>query len=97
MNAKEPVDRDERTITLENAGFRWGYLLFAYALLIDVAVRSLLRREQAWDLLGLVVGFGIVMAAYQARHGLLTRMWVLAAIASVAAGALAAAVMVLLR
>ena len=97
MSHLEPVDRDERTVALENRGFRLGYLLLTYALLIDVAARSFFHREQSWDLLGFVVGFGILMAAYQARHGLLTRQWALAVFTSLAAGAVVAAVMVLLR
>ncbi len=97
MSAHEPVDRDERTVAVENAAFRWAYLLLTYALLIDVAARSLLRHEQSWDLLGLVVIGGILMAACQARHGLLQRKWALAVGASVVVGALAAMLMLVFR
>ena len=97
MSIDDPVDRDERTVALENAGFRWGFLLLTYALLVDVALRSLLHREQSWDLLGLVIVLGGIMAVYQGRRGLLTRRWALAAFGSLAVGALLAALTVFLR
>ena len=95
LSTNEPVDRDERTVALENKAFRWAYGLLSYALLIDVAVRSFLHREQPWDLLGLVIVGGILMAAYQARHGLLTRRWALALVASMVAAAIVAVIVAL--
>lgn len=97
MSINDPVDRDERTVALENAGFRWGFLLLTYALLLDVALRSFLRHEQSWDLLGLVIVLGVIMAAYQGRRGLLTRGWALAAFGALAVGVLLSVLTVLLR
>src|SRR5262245_19336149 len=91
MSANAPVDRDERTTALENVGYRWGYMLLTYVLLVDVAARSLLRREQPWDLLAFVVVGGILMGVYQARRGLLTRRWAIVAFTALAVGAVAAA------
>ena len=36
MSTPECVERDERTVTVENASYRWAYLFLAYALLADV-------------------------------------------------------------
>jgi hypothetical protein len=75
MSAAQTVDRDERTVSVENASYRWAYLLLSFALLVDVALRSFLYREAAWDLLGLVVAGGAVTTAYQAGQRVLTRRW----------------------
>jgi hypothetical protein len=75
MSTAHMVDRDERTTAVENASYRWAYLLLSFALLMDVALRSFLYREAAWDLLGLVVAGGVVTTAYQAGQRVLTRRW----------------------
>jgi hypothetical protein len=71
------VERDERTLAVENASYRWAYLLVTYALLVDMMYRSLVRQEAAWDLMALVVGGGIVCTVYQARQQILARGWVM--------------------
>jgi hypothetical protein len=71
MTTDENVERDERTIAVENASFGGGYAFLLIALLVDVTYRGLFRNEAAWDLLGLVIvssGFSMI---YQARH----RIW----------------------
>jgi hypothetical protein len=91
MSAAHLVDRDERTVAVEHASYRWAYLLLSYALLVDVACRSFLYGESAWDLLGLVVAGGAVTAAYQARHRVLTRGWVWTVLLVVVVAAVVAA------
>ena len=34
----QTIIRDERTITVENTSYRWGYLLLSFGLLVVVAV-----------------------------------------------------------
>lgn len=68
IDAGSKVERDERTIAVENAGYRWAYTAITYALLIDVMVRSLVRGEAPWDLLALVLAGGAITTAYQLRH-----------------------------
>jgi hypothetical protein len=80
MGAPQAVERDERTVAVENAGYRWAYLLLTYALLVDVMYRSLIRREATWDLLALVVVGGAVCTAYQARQKILAHGWVMKAV-----------------
>ena len=36
MSAGLSVERDERTVAVENASYRWSYLVVTYALLVDV-------------------------------------------------------------
>ena len=80
MSTAEYVEPDERTEAVENASYRWAYLLVTYALLVDVVYRSLVHQEAAWDLMALVVGGGVVCMAYQVRQKILARGWVTKAV-----------------
>ena len=93
MSAAHLVDRGERTVAVEHASYRWAYLLLSYALLVDVAIRSFLYKESCWDLLGLVVAGGVVTAAYQASHRVLTRRWAWTVLLVIGVAAVVAAVM----
>ncbi len=75
MNTTPSVERDERTVAVENAGHRWGYTFLACALLIDVAYRRIVRQEAAWDLLALVLVGGAVCVMYQACKKTLPHAW----------------------
>jgi hypothetical protein len=77
MTATQPVLRDERTVAVENASYRWAYSLLTYALLVDVMWRSLVRHEAAWDLMALVIAGGIFAGAYQFRQKILAQGWVM--------------------
>jgi len=92
-----PVERDERTTVVENAGYRWSYLVLSFGLLAIVAIRSLSRHEAAWDLLALVVLGGVVNAGYQALHRVLYRRWAVLTALTMIAAALVAALTVALR
>jgi hypothetical protein len=80
MSTPQAVERDERTVAVENASYRWAYLLLTYALLVDVMYRSLVRHEATWDLLALVVVGGAVCTVYQARRKILAHGWVMKAV-----------------
>lgn len=71
------VPRDERTTAVENASYRWAYLLLSFGLLISVAYRGFVRHESAWDLLALVLLGGVVTTLYQGRHQVLSGRWIL--------------------
>jgi len=71
------VERDERTVAVENASYRWAYNLLTYALLVDVMYRSLVRHEAPWDLMALVIVGGAVCSVYQARQKILAHGWVM--------------------
>lgn len=92
MSTADFVDRDERTVTVENASYRWTYFLLTYALLLDVMYRSWVRGEAAWDLMALVVVAGFVGTAYQARQKVLAHRWVMKAVLAACVAGLVAAV-----
>jgi hypothetical protein len=91
MSTQQCVERDERTVAVENASYRWAYLLLTYALLMDVVYRSLDRHEAAWDLMALVILGGAVCTVFQARQKILAHGWVMKVVlAACIAGVLAA-------
>ena len=77
MSTPQVVERDERTVAVENASYRWAYAVLTYALLVDVMYRSLVRHEAAWDLMAMVVGGGIICGVYQAHQKILAHGWVM--------------------
>ena len=93
----QTIIRDERTITVENSSYRWGYLLLSYGLLVVVAYRSFIWRQSSWDLLALVVLGGVVTTLYQWTHRVLSRHWVIVTIVAALLAAVVAVVSALLR
>jgi hypothetical protein len=91
------VPRDERTTAVENASYRWAYLLLSYGLLLSVAYRGFVRHESAWDLLALVLLGGVVTTLYQGRHQVLSMRWVLLMLLTLLVAGVLAAVVVVLR
>jgi hypothetical protein len=90
MSTTPTVDRDERTVAVENASYRWAYLFLSFGLLALVAYRSFVHHESPWDLMALVVLGGVLSAAYQGLHKVLTAQWAVTCLLTiVAAGALA--------
>ena len=75
MNPEQTLERDERTVAVENASYRWAAYFLTYALLIDAVYRSWARREAAWDLMLMVVIGGGIAAFYQGREKTLSRGW----------------------
>lgn len=90
MSTHEDVRRDERTVAVENASYRWGYILLTYALLVDVMCRAVVRHEAAWDLMALVIVGGAVSTVYQARQRTLAHGWTKAALLVACAAAVVA-------
>ena len=80
MSTPQVVERDERTVAVENASYRWAYAVLTYALLVDVMYRGLFRNEAAWDLMALVIVGGAVCTVYQARQKTLVHGWVMKAV-----------------
>jgi len=52
--------RNQRTIAIENAGYRWAYLTLSFGLLPSTAYRAFIRHEASWDLLRLVIAAVLV-------------------------------------
>jgi hypothetical protein len=97
MSTKSPAQRDERTVAVENAGYRWAYLFLSFGILVLVAYRSFVNQEQPWDLLWLTILGGGVGTAYQGWHRVLSRQWLVAVVCAVGAAAVLGALMVWLR
>jgi hypothetical protein len=92
------VERDERTLAVENAGYRWSYIGLAMGVLVVVAYRGWLYHQSSWDLLALVVLSGGFNAAYQGRKQVLARGWVVMTVVTfVVAGVVAAGIALLRR
>ena len=77
MNTLQEVQRDERTVAVENASNRWALVVLTYGLLVDVMYRGFVHHEAAWDLMGLVIASGVICTVYQAHHRTLARRWVM--------------------
>lgn len=91
------VEQDERTVAVENAGYRWAYLLMSFGLLVDVAVRGFVAKESSWDLLALVLAGGLVTTLYQGQKRILGRRFALGAVLTMLAAALVAFLITALR
>lgn len=97
MSTLPTVERDERTVAVENASYRWSYGFLSFGLLVLVAVRSFVYKESAWDLMALVILGGFLNTAYQGFHGVLSRQWAVACLASMIGAAILAAIIAFLR
>ncbi len=101
MAPTELVERDERTESIENASYALGYKVLSFAILLDVMYRSLRFGEAAWDLMGIVILSGAVLAAYQHKHAILGKRWlrmsVLAAAIALVVAAVAAIALMRIR
>ncbi len=93
----QPIYRDERTISVENASYRFGYLFLSFGLLVIVAFRSFFYKESNWDLMGLVILGGLVTTVYQAFHKTLSRRLLVVSLATAVVAALVAFVIVLIQ
>ena len=97
MSASRMIERDERTIAVENASYRWGYQFLSFGLLILVAYRSFVYQESSWDLLALVVLGGVLSAAYQGFYKVLSTGWAVSCVLTVAVAGVLAAFMTWVR
>lgn len=75
MSTDQIVQRDERTVAVVDASYRWGYPFILFALLIDVMYRGAVRHEAAWDLLALVIVSSGICTVYQARQKILGQVF----------------------
>jgi hypothetical protein len=68
MSTAKIVVRDERTVAVENAAFKWGYYILYFGLLLDCLYRHRLRHEGIGDLL-VVLGVSVVfISVYLIGH-----------------------------
>lgn len=53
MNSQQSVARDERTVAVENAAFKWAYHVLFFGLMLDCLYRLKIRHEETGDLFAL--------------------------------------------
>lgn len=75
MNTEQSVLRDERTIAVENASYKWAYLILVWPLIIDALYRQKELNEEVGDLIALICLSGVIGIAYQVRHRALVSHW----------------------
>jgi hypothetical protein len=97
MSAIPAVDRDERTVAVENASYRWAYLFLSFGLLTLIAYRSFVHHASNWDLMALVVLGGILSAAFQWFNKVLSAQWAATCLLTMVAAGTLAAITVWLR
>lgn len=91
------ADRDERTVSIENASYAIGYKVAAFALLIDIAYRAFKKDEPSWDLFAIVISSSLIMLGYQLRHRILTKQCVKFGIMAIVAGTITAIIVAVLN
>ena len=96
MTGKDVV-RDERTLSVENASYRLGYLFLAFGILVIAAYRGLVQEVGSWELLALVMISGVVTTLYQGRHRVLSGRWAAGVLGAMILAALLGAGIVFLR
>ena len=94
MSTTPFVGRDERTVAVENASYKWGCIFLCFALLIDGAYRGMVRHEAAWDLLALACAPGAICIVYQACHKTLPKGWVMTGVLIALLGGVIGAIVV---
>jgi hypothetical protein len=91
------IHRDERTVVVENASYRWGYRFVSFGVLVLVMYRSLALDQSIWDLFALLILGSAVPTAYQWYHRVLTVEWAKTQIIAMVAAAIVAMLVVLAR
>ena len=96
MTAKT-ILRDERTESIENASYRWAYLLLSYGLHLSTSYRTFVTHESSWDLLALVIAGGALASLYQGGQRVLSRRWGMMTVAAMVFALALATTLVLFR
>jgi hypothetical protein len=65
MTRQTPLEGDERAVAIAGAAYRLAYSVLIMALLIDVVVRGYVLKEDAWDLLALLIASGGVVSLFK--------------------------------
>lgn len=75
MSTDQSAKRDERTVAVENASYKWAYCFLAWPLVIDALYRQKVRNEEVGDLLALVCVSGAIGYVYLIRHKARVSIW----------------------
>lgn len=96
-SGRNGVNCDERTVAVENAGYKWACTFMSFGLLVAACYRSFVLHESTWDLLALVILGGGVGTTYQATHKILGRRWLVVFVSAFVLAAVIAALIALAR
>ncbi len=67
--------RDERTVSVENASYKIGFIMLSFGVLLILSVRGLVLHQAYWDLFALVMVSSWVAVFYQSTHQVRTASW----------------------
>ncbi len=68
MNTEQPLKRDERTVAIENASFKWAWYFLVWPLTIVALYRQKAMNEEVGDLIALVCISSAIAIIYQYKH-----------------------------
>jgi len=75
MNTEQRLKRDERTVAVENASFKWAFYFLAFGLVVDAIYRQKVRNEAIGDLVALVCVSSAISLVYLIRHKAMVSRW----------------------
>ena len=75
MNTELSLKRDERTVAVENASFKWAWYFLVWPLIIDAMYRQKALNEEVGDLVALVCISSAIAIVYQYRHKAVVSYW----------------------
>ena len=75
MSTPKSVVRDERTVAVENASYKWAYYFLVWPLVIDALYRQKVRNEEVGDLIALVCASGAIGLVYLIIHKAWVSRW----------------------
>lgn len=84
------VPRDEREAGVDLAADRLALIVVSYGLLLVVAYRAFVLREEAWDLMALLIVSGVVGFGYRVRAGVANGRLAMIMVGAAALAAIAA-------
>ena len=90
------IEKDERTVFIENISYSYGYKFITFALLLDIVYRSFRYNEAPWDLFAIIILSSFGMTLYQHRQIILGKIWLKVAALTFAIAIVSAIIVVLL-
>ncbi len=88
MSTRQSVEQDERAVAVIGVSSRWAFVFLYFGICIDGAYRATVLHQNTLDLIALVLGSLIISTIYQARHKVLGKTWVKAALFGALCGVL---------
>ena len=75
MSTELAVKRDERTVAVENASFRWSWNFLVWPLILDSLYRQKTLHQEVGDLIALICVSSAIGFVYQWRHKVAVSHW----------------------